>query len=134
MRFGRRPGDRGAAAVEFALVLPVLLLLIFGIVDFGRMLYTKITLTQAAQSAARATAILGDQDGEARKEATAAASGLDPNLLSVDPTDCPTPPDPTKNQTVTLTYSFKFVTPLAVIAKFGDDIELTATGVSPCVN
>jgi len=35
--------DRGAAAVEFALLLPVLLLLVFGIIDFGRALNAQIT-------------------------------------------------------------------------------------------
>lgn len=37
------------ALVEFALVLPILLLLILGAVDFGRMFYTKMVLTNAAR-------------------------------------------------------------------------------------
>jgi Flp pilus assembly protein TadG len=136
MNVKRRRGDRGAAAVEFALVLPVLLLVIFGIVDFGRMLYIKITLTQAAESSARATAILGQQQGV--QEAKTAIGDLDPNQL--DPPDvhaCPSPPDPTQNATVTLTYHFQFVTPLAALAHLGDangTIDLTSTGYSPCVN
>jgi Flp pilus assembly protein TadG len=120
--------------VEFALVLPVLLLIIFGIVDFGRMLYIKITLTQAAESSARATAILGQQQGA--QEAKTAIGDLDPSNL--DPPDvhaCPSPPDPTQNATVTLTYHFAFVTPLAAIANLGGgSITLTSTGYSPCVN
>jgi Flp pilus assembly protein TadG len=39
--------------VEFAIVLPVLLLLILGIVDFGRALYTKNNLTAAVREGAR---------------------------------------------------------------------------------
>src|SRR6185312_11491700 len=50
-----RERERGAAAVEFALVLPVLLMLIFGIIDFGRMLAAKIVITEAAREGARAT-------------------------------------------------------------------------------
>ena len=56
---GRKAPDRGATAVEFALVLPLLLLLVFGIIDFGRALNAQITLTQAAREGARLEA-LGD--------------------------------------------------------------------------
>jgi Flp pilus assembly protein TadG len=135
MKAGRTArSDRGAAAVEFALVLPVLLLVIFGIIDFGRMLYTKITLTQAAQAAARATAVLGKDDGEL--EATKAAGGLDQSdgALTVVATPCPSPPDQTANAQVSLTYRFTFITPLAALADIGGgSIELHATSYSPCV-
>ncbi len=53
--------DRGSVAVEFALLLPVLLLLIFGIIDFGRAINAQITLTQAAREGAR-LASLGYSD------------------------------------------------------------------------
>lgn len=43
---------RGQALVEFALVLPLLLLLILGAMDFARMFSTKITLTNAAREGA----------------------------------------------------------------------------------
>lgn len=49
----RRPRDRGGAAVEFALVLPILLLLVFGILDYGRLFYDSIALRQGAREAAR---------------------------------------------------------------------------------
>jgi Flp pilus assembly protein TadG len=44
---GPRPLRRGAAALELALVLPVLLLIIFGCVDFGRVVYVAIALNSA---------------------------------------------------------------------------------------
>lgn len=47
-------GSRGAAAVEFALVLPLLLLVIGGITDFGRAFYTEVLITNAAREGARA--------------------------------------------------------------------------------
>jgi Flp pilus assembly protein TadG len=40
------------ALVEFALTLPILLLLVLGAMDFGRMFYTKIVLTNAAREGA----------------------------------------------------------------------------------
>lgn len=53
--FGRRMNRqrRGQALVEFALILPILLLIIFGIVDAGRLIFTMNTVGNAARSAAR---------------------------------------------------------------------------------
>lgn len=45
--------ERGAVAVEFVLVLPLLILLVFGIVEFGRGYNAKVTLTHAAREAVR---------------------------------------------------------------------------------
>lgn len=45
--------NEGQALVEFALVIPLFLLLLFGIVDFGRYVYTANGLNQAAREAAR---------------------------------------------------------------------------------
>ena len=47
--------ERGAAAVEFALVLPVLVLLVLGIIDSGRLFNAQQTLTYAARSGAQNT-------------------------------------------------------------------------------
>lgn len=48
----------GVAAVEFALVVPLLLVILFGIIDFGFMLYDKAMLTNAAREGARAGIVL----------------------------------------------------------------------------
>lgn len=48
----RDRNERGAALVEFAVVAPLLLLLVFGIVDLGRALYTHVTIQEAAQEGA----------------------------------------------------------------------------------
>ena len=52
--------ERGAAAVEFALLLPVLVLLVGGIVDYGRYFFTQLQLTNAAREGARAGIVGGD--------------------------------------------------------------------------
>jgi Flp pilus assembly protein TadG len=127
-------GERGAAAVEFALVLPVLLLIIFGIIDFGRMLYTKITLTEAAQTGARAGAIFGQGKGEDQAKLAAAGLNQASGELDVSVVACPSTPVPGDDATATLTYHFTFVTPLAALANLGGGaIDLTSTSVSPCV-
>jgi Flp pilus assembly protein TadG len=41
--------ERGAALVEFAIVLPLLILLVFGIIDFGRVSTMQINLNEAVQ-------------------------------------------------------------------------------------
>lgn len=56
-------GERGQALVEMALVLPLLLLLIFGIVEFGRIGHAYLTLNHAAREGAR-LGITGAADEE----------------------------------------------------------------------
>jgi Flp pilus assembly protein TadG len=47
-------GEAGASAVEFAIVLPILVLLIFGIIEFSVALYDKAMITNACREGARA--------------------------------------------------------------------------------
>lgn len=53
----RRRTPRGAAAVEFALIMPILLLLVFGIISYGYMLSFRQAISQAAAEGARAAAV-----------------------------------------------------------------------------
>jgi Flp pilus assembly protein TadG len=54
-RFGRR--SLGQTLVEFALVLPIFFLLLFGLIDVGRLVYMNSTLSQATREAARLGAV-----------------------------------------------------------------------------
>lgn len=56
---GRR-GTRGQGLVEFALVLPVFLVLLLALFDAGRVLYVQNTITQAARDAVRVGAVSTD--------------------------------------------------------------------------
>jgi len=56
-RRGGRRDDRGAAALEFVLILPILAALIFGIIAFGYMLSFRQALSQAAAEGGRAAAV-----------------------------------------------------------------------------
>ena len=53
----RARSERGAAAVEFALLVPVLCLLLFGIISYGVMLSFRQSMSQAATEGARAAAV-----------------------------------------------------------------------------
>lgn len=57
---------RGAAVVEFAAVAPVLFLLIFGMIEFGRMVMVQQVLTNASREGAR----VGILDGATNSEVT----------------------------------------------------------------
>ena len=49
--------SRGQSTVEFALILPIFIVILFGIMEFGRMWETTNILTSAAREAARAAAV-----------------------------------------------------------------------------
>lgn len=84
----RRRTDTGAAAVELALVLPVLFLVVAGIVDLGRVMYTQVMLTNAAREGAR-VAITSAPAGDIATRARAAAPALP--AMTVASTTCSTP-------------------------------------------
>lgn len=74
----RRNGheERGAAAVEFALILPILVVLVFGIIAFGYMLSFRQAMSQAAAEGGRAAAVkpAGTANGDRLTAARAAVN------------------------------------------------------------
>ena len=46
-------GERGGVAVEFAIILPVLMLLVFGIIDFGHAWYMRHLMSDGSREEAR---------------------------------------------------------------------------------
>ncbi|NIK59097.1 TadE/TadG family type IV pilus assembly protein [Kribbella shirazensis] len=131
---GSSSADRGATAVEFALLLPLLLLLVLGVIDFGRMLNAQQSLTQAAREGARLVA-LGQPNVTSRTQA--AAGTLSPVGVSVT-SSCPTGAGPTSSGAVQTTHTFQFTPGFGSIAGLfggtglGGPIMLSAQGVMPC--
>jgi len=129
---GGSSADRGAVAVEFALLLPLLLMIVLGIVDFGRMLNAQVTLTQAAREGARLVA-LGQPNVANRTQA--AAGALSPVGVAIQST-CPTGSG--GDGIVETSYTFTFTPGLGyVVSLFGGSglsgqITLSAKGVMPC--
>ena len=74
------PSDRGAAAVEFAIVFVVLIAIIFAIIEFGRLFFTVQAMKSASREGARTAVVHRDYNTAALDAAQAgkALSG-DPN-------------------------------------------------------
>jgi Flp pilus assembly protein TadG len=64
----------GTALVEYALVLPVLLMLVFGVMQLGAMAWTQAAISYAVQEAARCAAVRPDLCGDAGSVQTYAAA------------------------------------------------------------
>jgi Flp pilus assembly protein TadG len=131
VRRGSANSDRGAAAVEFALLLPLVLLIVFGIIDFGRAINAQITITQAAREGARALSLPGGSTGY-QTRTTNAANGLNPGNLTITAVYSCQPGDAASglDADVKVSYKFSFVTPISIF--FGSTKTLTAEGVIPC--
>jgi Flp pilus assembly protein TadG len=128
----RSRDERGSAAVEFALVLPLLLMLVFGIIDFGRMYNAKITLNEAAREGARSAALQTAASGISR--AASLTADIGPTTQAI--TDCTD--DAAVQAEATIQYNFKFVTPLGFMAGIfsggGGVVQLQSKGVMPCLH
>jgi Flp pilus assembly protein TadG len=59
-----KKSERGSAAVEFALLLPVLATLTFGMIDFGRMLWFQEVLVNATRDGARQGTLFNSGNGQ----------------------------------------------------------------------
>ena len=78
--------DRGQALVEFALTLPMLLVVMFMVTEFGRALYQYNLLSQATREGARVGVVSAESDastdGEARIDDFLTGTGIDPSDLT----------------------------------------------------
>ena len=83
----RTSDERGQTLVEFAALLPVLCLLLFGIIQFGVVFHDYLTVTDASRVGARKAAVsrhVGDHGAAAETAALNAADGLNGPGLAAD--------------------------------------------------
>ncbi|MGE5587656.1 MAG: TadE/TadG family type IV pilus assembly protein [Clostridia bacterium] len=103
--------ERGQALVEMALVLTVLLLLLAGIIEFGRILSAQLIVSHASREGAR-IGVLGKADTEITERVLTAASVLDASKITVSIT----PPQSGRVRgaelRVEVSYSVDIVVPL----------------------
>ena len=110
-RTTRPRARRGQALVEFVLVIPILLLLVFGLMDFARAWQTHHAIADAAREGARMLVVnesAGFTEAEAAIRERLAHARLDDTRVRVDfePDDEPAARD--HPQTVTIRYGYDF--------------------------
>lgn len=127
-RVHRFRNEDGQAITEFALVLPILMALLLGIIQFGIIFNNYITLTDATRAGARKAAVsrfLNDNGAAAKQAVEDSAQGLDQSVL--DPTISVTasPDWATNGNQVTVTASYPYsINILGLTVKAGN---LTST-------
>lgn len=128
MKSGNRKSrikERGAVAVEFALVAPLLIALIIGIVEFANVYNVQVSVTQASREAARTVAVTKDTS-KATAAGRAGAPSIDSSLLIFDYSAAACPAS-TANALVTVTYTGPTLTGF-----FGSTLSLTGKGAMQC--
>jgi len=119
----RAASERGAALVEFAIVLPLLLILLFGVIDFGFLINRNTMINNAAREGGR-EAMFGSDVSTIEARIRDAAAILDQDRLTVTIT-CTTPdrlPCPGAyddnwaaggSVLVQVDYEYRYITPVA---------------------
>lgn len=131
---------RGQALTEFALVIPVFLLVLSGILDFGFMLYSRMTVINAAREGARAAVQASDSttapsvaQGRAISAAAQAGLGLAASNVTISCVNTKTvgscsfatstSSQPGDSVSVGVTYAYRSFFPLL----FGSQFTMTST-------
>lgn len=126
--------ERGAAAVEFAIVASIFFLLVFGIIDFGFAFHTWNGTANAAREGARKAAV-SPVESEIIARTKSAVNYLDPSRLTVSVscsrngsafTGCPGQSSWAEGDLVRVTvdYRYQYLTPLGSMVGMGDDLNL----------
>lgn len=120
-----RNHERGAVAVEFAILLPLLLMLVLGTIEFGRAYNAQITLTNAARDGVRVMAITNvaaDAKTAAKNAAASVSSAIPISDVTLSSTTCST------GSQVTLTIKYN----LSTITGIAGPFAMTGKGVMLC--
>ena len=110
----RNTNEQGAVAVEFALLLPVLLTILFGIIEFGMLMYGREVVTNAAREGARAGIVQGPPKRTKGEILTIADTYLTSTGINTADVDFDTVGEGLTNPntlTVTALYRYNFLIP-----------------------
>jgi Flp pilus assembly protein TadG len=128
--------ERGAELIEMALVTPILLLLVMGIVDFGFLFQRYVVLTNAAVEGARVASMPGytTADAAARVQAYATNGGV-PGTVTAVATAVSLPGAgggtwPGMQMTVTHVYNLQYIAPIVTLVGGSSAASVTLTARS----
>lgn len=130
-----RPNDeRGAAAVEFAIVLPLLVLLVFGIIQFSIYFNRLQGLQAAAREGARVAALPQSSQSDVTKKVTSALDGILPSGTTPTITISPSSSNPCDLQPAgtSVTVTVKATSTLDIPLWGSQTVTQTGTGVFRC--
>ncbi len=124
----------GAAAVEFAIVLTLLIILVLGIIEFGLILYNQQVITNACREGARAGIVAQTPRLDNASITQIVNNYASNHLLTFGPQNTPgvtinrTGIDFGDNLTVTVTYNYTFLL-LPKFASLANSLTLTSSSV-----
>lgn len=120
MKHFKRTINRGQDLVEFAITLPIFMILVFGIIDLGRAAYYYSTLQNASREAARYAIVNPDDPTGIGNRVSQRTIGLDQSDLSFLSNY--------EDETVTVTLQFSFVPVNPIIGSvFGGTITMESS-------
>jgi len=129
-----RNSEKGQALVEFTMILPIFLMLLFGLVDFGRGFYTWLLVSNAAREGARIAAVQSDNATIDQRiydsfcDNYPSSCGLSPSKLTISKTNVQGPRgEPVE---IDLSYDFDYATPIGDLIAILSGGTLTAPTIT----
>src|SRR6059036_3014054 len=125
-----RKGERGQSLAEFVLVLPIFLLLVFSIIDFGMGFHAWLTVTNSAREGARVGAVRQTQ-AQIVQKVKDTSTELDSSNMTITVTNAQGTPG--TSVVVKVDYNYTLITPLDAImnrisgGKVGPTLKFTST-------
>ena len=116
IRARRKNGEKGQALVEFTLLVPIFLLLLFAIVDFGMGFHAWITVTNSAREGARLGAVSAAQTDIMDRVYQTADLPNESTQMTVTVTNAQGQPG--QSVVVKVDYDYDLITPLAGMVQF----------------
>ena len=122
-----REGETGALALEMALIAPLLILLTFGVVEFGLWIFNSAQASQAAREATRVAMVAPTPPGTITSGPVyeAATRGVWADAVAVTSTCSPVSCDYGGTVTVTVGWTHSFLTPIAFAVAGSSSVDVS---------